>query len=57
MRMLEETGVCVIPGDAFGEDSNDLMRISYSTSMEKIEEAFDRLQPWMARQPELRGHN
>ena len=57
MRMLEETGVCVIPGDAFGEASNSLMRISYSTSMENIEEAFQRLQPWMARQPELDGHS
>lgn len=56
MRMLEETGVCVIPGDAFGEDSGNLMRISYSTSMEKIEEAFARMQPWMARQPELQGY-
>ena len=53
MRMLEETGVCVIPGDAFGESSSNLLRISYSTSMAQIEEAFARIQPWMARQPEL----
>lgn len=53
MRMLEETGVCVIPGDAFGENSSDLLRISYSTSMEQIEEAFARIQPWMERQPEI----
>ena len=57
MRMLEETGVCVIPGDAFGEHSSDLLRISYSTSMEKIEEAFARMQPWMERQPELAGYS
>ncbi len=54
MRMLEETGVCVIPGDAFGETSTDLLRISYSTSMDQIEEAFARIQPWMERQPEMR---
>jgi aminotransferase len=53
MRMLEETGVCVIPGDAFGENSSHLLRISYSTSMGNIEEAFARIQPWMARQPEF----
>lgn len=53
MRMLEETGVCVIPGDAFGEASTNLLRISFSTSMEQIEEAFARMQPWMARQPEI----
>jgi len=53
MRMLEETGVCVIPGDAFGESSANLMRISFSTSMERIEDAFSRMRPWMARQPEI----
>lgn len=56
MRMLEETGVCVIPGDAFGEHSSDLLRISYSTSMENIEEAFRRMQPWLAQQPEMRDY-
>lgn len=55
MRMLEEIGVCVIPGDAFGEDSDNLLRISYSTSMDNIEAAFARIQPWMERQPELRN--
>src|SRR5699024_4377231 len=55
MRMLEETGVCVVPGDTFGEDSGNLLRISYSTSLENIEEAFARIQPWMERQPELGG--
>jgi len=53
MRMLEETGVCVIPGDAFGESSTDLLRISYSTSMENIEQAFERIIPWMGKQPEI----
>lgn len=56
MRMLEEAGVCVIPGDAFGEDSSSLLRISYSTSMENIEAAFARMQPWLERQPELRNY-
>ena len=55
MRMLEETGVCVIPGDAFGEFSGDLLRISYSTSMDNIEQAFERMTPWLAKQPETRG--
>jgi aminotransferase len=57
MRMLEETGVCVIPGDAFGESSGDLLRISYSTSLDQIEEAFARMQPWLARQPELKSYS
>lgn len=54
MRMLEETGVCVIPGDTFGEGSASLLRISYSTSLDNIEEAFARMRPWLERQPELR---
>ncbi len=50
LRMLEETGVCVIPGDAFGDTCSNAIRISYSNSMERIEEAFERIIPWMARQ-------
>ena len=51
LRMLEETGVCVVPGDAFG--GSQALRFSFSNSMEQIEEAFRRIQPWMERQPEF----
>lgn len=50
LRLLEETGVCVIPGDAFGDTCSNAIRISYSNSLEKIEEAFKRIIPWMAQQ-------
>lgn len=50
MRMLEEIGVCVVPGEAFGENCMNSLRISFSTSMEKIEEAFERMIPWLAKQ-------
>lgn len=50
LRMLEETGVCVIPGDAFGESCNNAIRISYSNSMDKIEQAFERMIPWLKEQ-------
>lgn len=50
LRLLEETGVCVIPGDAFGDSCANAIRISYSNSMERIEEAFERIIPWMAKQ-------
>lgn len=50
IRMLEETGVCVVPGDAFGETTPNSLRISYSTSMQQIEEAFARMIPWLAKQ-------
>jgi aminotransferase len=50
LRMLEETGVCTVPGDTFGESAPNSLRISYSTSMEQIEEAFARITPWLAQQ-------
>lgn len=50
MRLLRETGVCTIPGDTFGEHCGNALRISYSTSLEKIEAAFERIIPWMQAQ-------
>ncbi len=50
LRMLKETGVCVVPGDAFGEHTSNALRLSFSTTCEKLEEAFDRIIPWMAKQ-------
>ena len=51
LRMLKETGVCAVPGDAFGEHTQNALRLSFSTTCEKLEEAFDRIIPWMAKQP------
>jgi aminotransferase len=48
--MLRETGVCTIPGDTFGEAGKHALRISYSTSLDQIEEAFERIIPWMKKQ-------
>ncbi len=50
LRMLQETGVCIVPGDTFGDTTRNALRISFSTSMEQIEEAFSRITPWLARQ-------
>lgn len=50
LRMLKETGVCVVPGDAFGEHCTNALRFSFSTTCERMEEAFDRIIPWMAKQ-------
>lgn len=50
LRMLEETGVCVVPGETFGDNARNALRISFSTSMEQIEEAFARMNPWLAKQ-------
>ena len=50
MRMLQEARVCTIPGGAFGETCNNALRISYATSMETIEEAFERMSSWLEKQ-------
>jgi len=50
MRMLMETGVCTVPGDAFGENVRNNLRISYSASMDAIEEGFARMKAWLGNQ-------
>jgi aminotransferase len=50
LKLLRETGVCTIPGDTFGEAGKHALRISYSTSLDQIEEAFERIIPWMKKQ-------
>ena len=50
MRLLVETGVCTIPGGAFGKSCNNALRISYASGMDQIEGAFERLIPWFAKQ-------
>jgi aminotransferase len=50
LQMLEETGVCTIPGDTFGECVPNSLRLSFSTSMDNIEQAFERIIPWLKRQ-------
>ena len=50
LRMLKEIGVCTIPGETFGDSCTNALRISYSTPMKNIEEAFKRIIPWMAKQ-------
>ena len=50
LRMLKETGVCTIAGETFGDALPNALRISYSTSLDQIEAAFERIIPWMAEQ-------
>ncbi len=45
--LLKEAAVAVVPGSAFGSDDN--IRLSYATSMEKIEEGTDRIIEAMAK--------
>jgi aspartate aminotransferase len=41
-RLLEETGVAITPGIAFGSDER-YVRISYASSMENLEKAMERI--------------
>lgn len=54
LRMLEEIRVCVIPGETFGEHGRNLWRLSYAASLDEIETAFARMQPWLADQAGMR---
>jgi aspartate/methionine/tyrosine aminotransferase len=52
--LLKEANVAVIPGSAFGTDDN--IRLSYATSMDKIEEGTDRIIDALARLKESPKH-
>lgn len=42
-RLLEEAGVAVVAGSAFGAEGAEHLRVSYATSPELLEEAFARM--------------
>lgn len=43
MRFLEEHGVAVVPGDAFGQSGAGFLRCAYATGMDNIREAMARM--------------
>ncbi len=43
LRFLEEKGVAVVPGDAFGQCGAGFLRCAYATSMDNIREAMKRM--------------
>ncbi|NJK61198.1 MAG: pyridoxal phosphate-dependent aminotransferase [Oscillatoriales cyanobacterium SM2_1_8] len=47
-KLLQEEGVAIVPGIAFGADTN--VRLSYATDRQTIEEACDRLGRFVSRQ-------
>lgn len=42
-KLLEEGGVAVLPGTAFGENGEGYLRFSYPTNVENIERAIERM--------------
>ncbi len=49
MRLIQEEHVAVVPGTAFGRGGEGHIRISYATSLEKIEEALRRIHRFVER--------
>jgi aminotransferase len=48
-ELLQEEGVALVPGSAFGEAGRGYVRCSYATAYEKIEEALERLRRFVRR--------
>ncbi len=46
-RLLEEAHVATVPGSAFGTCGEGALRLCYSTSLENIREAFQRMETFM----------
>ncbi len=48
-RILDEAGVALLPGTAFGVNGEGYLRLSYATSMENLEIALDRIEAFVHR--------
>ncbi|MFB6173253.1 MAG: pyridoxal phosphate-dependent aminotransferase [Halobacteriales archaeon] len=46
--LLREQGVALVPGSVFSPVHDDRVRIAFSNSTERIDEAFDRIEAWVA---------
>ena len=47
--LLNEEKVAVVPGNAFGTSGEGFIRCSYAYSIEKIQEALDRIERFVKR--------
>lgn len=47
-RLLEEAGVAIVPGAAFGSGGEGYIRISYASSVDKLKLASDRMEKWIS---------
>ncbi|MDI3501970.1 MAG: hypothetical protein PWR13_217 [Archaeoglobi archaeon] len=50
-ELLEKTGVAVTPGVDFGDSARHHIRISYANSLERIEEAMERIENFLLNLP------
>lgn len=47
IRLLEEEGVAVTPGNAFGDAGGGYLRLSYATSRANLAEGLDRIEAFL----------
>ncbi len=47
--LLDEAGVCLLPGTAFGSQGEGYLRLSYAASLDEIEKGIERLKEAMAK--------
>jgi len=47
-RLLDEAGVAVLAGSAFGRFGRDNLRLSYANSLENLERALERIAGFLA---------
>ena len=50
-RLLDEAGVAVLAGSAFGEVGRDNLRVSYANSRENLSAALERMGAFLAELP------
>ena len=48
-KLLSEQKVAVVPGNAFGNQFNDYIRVSYASSFENLKEALSRIEKFLKR--------
>ena len=46
-KIIKEKGVALVPGNIFGAYSNDRLRISYATEIEKLKEGLNRIEEFI----------
>ena len=46
-KIMEDQAVAVVPGNIFGSYSEYMLRMSYATKLEKLEEAMDRIEKFV----------
>jgi aminotransferase len=47
LQLLEKEEVAVVPGSAFGIEFSDFVRISYATSLQNLEIAFEKIEHFL----------